>query len=89
MQYSEERERDRMRATAAERGYNSAWQKARKAYLQKHPLCVECMRYDRTTPATVVDHIIPHKGDKKLFWDRNNWQALCKPCHDNKTGHGE
>ena len=33
-----------------------------------------------------VDHIIPHRGDQKLFWDRNNWQALCKPCHDRKTG---
>ena len=18
----------------------------------------------------------------KLFWDRANWQSLCKPCHD-------
>ena len=35
--------------------------------------------------ATVVDHIIPHRGDQKLFWDQNNWQALCKSCHDKKT----
>lgn len=35
--------------------------------------------------ATVVDHIIPHRGDQKLFWDRSNWQALCKSCHDSKT----
>jgi 5-methylcytosine-specific restriction protein A len=20
-----------------------------------------------------------------LFWDEDNWQALCKPCHDRKT----
>ena len=33
----------------------------------------------------VVDHIIPHKGDKVLFWDRSNWQPLCKTCHDTKT----
>jgi 5-methylcytosine-specific restriction protein A len=33
----------------------------------------------------VVDHIIPHKGDKDLFWDSNNWQPLCKTCHDEKT----
>ncbi|WP_223866012.1 HNH endonuclease [Salipiger aestuarii] len=42
-------------------------------------------------PATVVDHIQPHKGDKALFWDRNNWQPICKHCHDrckqlNETG---
>ena len=32
--------------------------------------------------ATVVDHIIPHRGDKTLFWDETNWQSLCKTCHD-------
>ena len=39
----------------------------------------------RRTPATVVDHIVPHKGDKKLFWDSGNWQPLCGPCHSRKT----
>ena len=71
---------------AGKRGYSSAWQKARKAYLTEHPLCVECMKLGRYTQATVVDHINPHRGDKDLFWDRNNWQSLCKPCHDKKTG---
>ena len=37
------------------------------------------------TSATVVDHITPHQGNQNLFWDTNNWQALCKPCHDRKT----
>lgn len=32
--------------------------------------------------ASVVDHIKPHKKDPALFWDQENWQALCKPCHD-------
>ncbi|WP_324290694.1 AAA family ATPase [Ancylobacter sp. SL191] len=32
-------------------------------------------------PATVVDHIIPHRGDSKLFWSRSNWQALCVTHH--------
>ncbi|HWL55465.1 MAG TPA: HNH endonuclease [Paracoccus sp. (in: a-proteobacteria)] len=31
--------------------------------------------------ATLVDHIKPHRGDKALFWNWNNWQALCAPCH--------
>jgi 5-methylcytosine-specific restriction protein A len=35
--------------------------------------------------ATEVDHIIPHKGDMKLFWDSDNWQGLCKSCHSKKT----
>ena len=40
------------------------------------------------TPATVVDHVIPHRGNKQLFWDEKNWQPLCKSCHDLKTGMG-
>ena len=75
------------RASAGKRGYNSRWQKARAAYLKEHPLCVLCMQQDlpQYVKATVVDHIKPHRGDKKLFWDESNWQPLCKPCHDKKT----
>ena len=70
---------------ASPRDYNSAWRKARKAYLRAHPLCVRCMAVGKYTKATVVDHIIPHRGDKQLFWNQSNWQSLCKPCHDRKT----
>lgn len=30
----------------------------------------------------VVDHVIAHKGDQRLFWDRSNWQVLCPDDHD-------
>jgi|SRR5690606_5488580 len=76
---------DKQRGSASQRGYNAQWRKARKRYLTEHPLCVECEKNGRLTPATVVDHIIPHKGDMQLFWDESNWQPLCKPCHDRKT----
>lgn len=56
-----------------------------EAFLQSHPLCAECRKLGRYTKATVVDHIVPHRGDQKLFWDRSNWQPLCKACHDQKT----
>lgn len=36
-------------------------------------------------PASVVDHIVPHRGDANLFWDQSNWQAMSKSCHDRKT----
>jgi 5-methylcytosine-specific restriction endonuclease McrA len=29
-----------------------------------------------------VDHVTPHKGDLALFFNRENWQSLCKRCHD-------
>lgn len=34
-------------------------------------------------PAQVLDHIVPHKGDKTLFWDSANWQGLCEWCDKN------
>lgn len=46
---------------------------------------MNCFKHDKLTKATVVDHIIPHRGDNKLFWDKSNWQSLCKRCHDKKT----
>lgn len=71
------------RETSAQRGYGSRWQKARATYLRSHPLCVMCAKRNIVIAASVVDHIIPHKGDQSLFWDsENNWQSLCKPCHD-------
>ncbi|WP_342419849.1 HNH endonuclease [Paenibacillus sp. FSL H8-0168] len=79
------RQVEQQRGTAAQRGYDHKWRKTRIGFLRKHPLCVRCLAVDKLTPATVVDHIIPHKGNKELFWQRDNWQALCKACHDVKT----
>lgn len=76
------------RPNANSRGYNWQWQKARKQQLKRQPLCEHCLDLDVITPATVVDHIIPHRGDMTLFWDESNWQSLCKRHHDQKTGRG-
>ena len=73
------------RKATAERGYGSRWQKARLRFLRAHPLCAVCWKEGKATPATVVDHIVPHRGDPKLFWDEANWQPLCKHHHDVKT----
>jgi len=76
---------DNQRGSSTQRGYGYKWQMARENFLQRHPLCVLCHAKGRLDPATVVDHIIPHKGDMTLFWRVTNWQALCKQCHDSKT----
>ena len=73
------------RGSAHERGYTAEWRKARAIWLREKPLCVRCMQSGRIKAALVVDHITPHRGDDALFWDRGNWQSLCKPCHDSKT----
>ncbi len=60
-----------------------AWRRRSRAFLQANPLCIMCTAAGRTSLATVVDHIVPHRGDETLFWDEeNNWAGLCKPCHD-------
>lgn len=69
-------------ATAAKRGYDHRWRKERDAYLRLHPLCVMCGADGIDRAANVVDHIKPHRGDMVLFWDKTNWQSLCKKHHD-------
>lgn len=67
--------------TAAQRGYGYKWQQARAQFLREHPLCVMCRADGQVTAATVVDHIVPHRGDQSLFWRRSNWQSLCATHH--------
>jgi 5-methylcytosine-specific restriction protein A len=64
--------------------YGRRWQAARLSFLRLQPLCEGCK--PRIKQAEVVDHIADHKGDLRLFWNRKNWQPLCKSCHDSKTG---
>ena len=61
------------------------WQAMRDYQLAKEPLCRECLAVGKLTPATECDHIIPHKGNELLFFDRKNLQSLCKKCHSRKT----
>lgn len=79
------RERAARRPSRHEAGYDSRWVRARRGYLAKHPLCRHCEADGISEPATVVDHVVPHKGDRRLFWDVSNWQPLCKRHHDRKT----
>lgn len=55
------------------------WQKLRADQLRRNPLCAMCL--PRCVPATVCDHIEPHKGDEDKFW-AGPFQSLCKPHHD-------
>ena len=79
------------RANSTERGYNWDWRRERERFLRDHPWCMcdECQGAKIRRRSEVVDHIKPHHGDPVLFWDRENWQALCVRCHNKKTGRGE
>lgn len=41
-----------------------------------------CEKEGRLVPATVVDHIKPHRGDPVLFWADDNRQGLCLHHHN-------
>lgn len=77
-------EADKARPSARERGYDTKWDKERAAFLKAHPKCCLC-----PSPATVVDHKVPHRGDQKLFWSRSNWQPMCTPCHSSRKQRQE
>lgn len=64
--------------------YGRRWRRRREAFLARaeNALCRFCAADGKVEPATVVDHVRPHRGDERLFWDEANWQPLCQPCHD-------
>lgn len=67
------------RAPPYKRGYDRTWQRLRRMYLRRYPVCEKC-----GAPATEVHHV--HAlvdGGPRLCYD--NLQALCKPCHSRKT----
>lgn len=78
-----------MRLTAHQRGYTGKWHRARKQYLKKNPLCVWCKKEGFIRLAYAVDHIVPHKGNSVLMWDQDNWQSLCRDCHNRRKQNKE
>jgi 5-methylcytosine-specific restriction protein A len=81
------RDRNARRKSANQRLYDARWRKASKVFLAEHPLCQcrDCRESETVMAADVVDHFIPHRGDHRLFWDKSNWRALSKSCHDKAT----
>jgi 5-methylcytosine-specific restriction endonuclease McrA len=53
------------------------WRIARKEWLKQHPHCAICLDLDKVKTANVVDHRIPHRGDRNLFFNWLNLQSLC------------
>lgn len=76
---------DDERPSAARRLYGRRWRDAARGFLRAHPLCATCQRHGQTTAAIQVDHVVPHKGDLRRFWDRANWQPLCRTCGARKS----
>lgn len=72
-----DREYDRRRGTAAQRGYGTDWRKLRREILRRDPVCrmQGCSRQ-----SSHVDHIVPRR--KGGTDDPSNLQGLCGSCHN-------
>jgi 5-methylcytosine-specific restriction protein A len=57
------------------------WDRRRRHQLSREPLCKYCLAAGRTEMATVVDHVVPHRGDPELFWN-SELQSLCESHHN-------
>jgi len=91
---------DRARGSRQARGYGNRWARRASMFRARYPLCgmrpgdqapvmSQCFDERRVTLGAHVDHIVPHRGDRALFWDElGNWQTLCTACHSRKTSAG-
>lgn len=76
------RDNDRRRGSARSRGYTAEWDKQSRIFLRHHRLCLGCQALGLVVVAELVDHVVPHKGDMTVFWDRGRWQPTCRWHHD-------
>ena len=86
------------RPSASQRGYDVDHRRRRQECLRRAGYICQCAGCEYCTEsdsrpctcmATVADHIVRHAGNVELLGDMDNYQALCKPCHDEKTRGGE
>jgi 5-methylcytosine-specific restriction protein A len=81
-----QRQADRARGTASQRGYTSAGHRAfREQVLARDPVCKVC----RQQPSTVADHYPTSRRDLlEQGLDPNDpvhGRGLCLPCHSRET----
>lgn len=68
----------------------SRWYRLRRMVLAREPLCRACQAEGRTTAASQVDHVrraldVIRERGPAAFYDMENLQALCLPCHASKS----
>ena len=71
---------DQQRPAPTQRGYDAAWRKVRRLFLQCNPICCEC-----PAAATDADHILSvrDRPDLRLSW--STLRPYCHPHHSRRT----
>lgn len=59
------------------------WRRMKAQQLRSEPLCRLCKAEGKAEPATVVDHVERHFGDKQKFW-LGELQSVCRNCHETR-----
>jgi 5-methylcytosine-specific restriction protein A len=63
------------------------WLNLRAAFLRENPLCVDCRKAGRLTPAEHVHHVLERKARPDLAYEWSNLEAACPSCHNAKRKH--
>ncbi|PZU87336.1 MAG: HNH endonuclease [Chelatococcus sp.] len=61
--------------------WSAEWRAKAKAQLAKEPWCSRCAQQGRQVKATIANHLVPHRGNARLFWE-GALESVCKPHHD-------
>jgi 5-methylcytosine-specific restriction endonuclease McrA len=75
--------------------YNTAeWKALRREVIRRdrwtcQQTGVLCIGKANTPNAPVIDHILPHRGDRDLFFDIANLQLVAKAWHDGEKQRRE
>jgi 5-methylcytosine-specific restriction protein A len=71
------------RDPAVKKRYGRTWKRIRDRYIAAHPLCEQCEKHGRITPAEEVHHIKPlSQGGTNAV---DNLMSLCTSCHSEIT----
>ena len=60
--------------------HTARWRRRRATQLRRFPLCRYCEAAGRIVAANIADHVIPHRGNWKLFFE-GELQSLCQSHH--------
>lgn len=84
---STERKDTDMRELRRKAYNNTVWRRIRESYMHEHPICEECLKKGKITPAEDIHHKKSpfQKGEinYSLLLDYGNLMAVCKECHGN------
>ena len=65
------------------------WRNLRPLILDRDPYCKRCETNGIVTPSTTVNHIKRSREHPELFFDEDNLEGVCAPCHNSEIQREE